>query len=115
MIKKNSSEGLVTNEVLLAKFEELEQNGTDSAFDEIMAFEPVLAKFIEEKCAAVSGRLALCGVPSELVKHVHNDLVTVVLGSVISVRQGHFDLWNDQMTVQSSKTTTTSNGVDQDE
>jgi hypothetical protein len=73
------------------------QEGGD-ALAELSNAEPALASFIYETLAAVAGKLAVSGAPTELVQAVHGEALTIVLTCVQAQRQGHYELWKDTMT-----------------
>jgi hypothetical protein len=59
--------------------------------------EPALFGFIRENLAVIAGKMALVGVPTEIIQGVHEDTHGILLTAYHSVRLGHYDLWMDTM------------------
>jgi hypothetical protein len=60
--------------------------GTAKAISEICGMEPVLAGFVHDSLATISGKLSLPGAPTELVQGSHEDMLALVLTCVQAIR-----------------------------
>jgi hypothetical protein len=69
--------------------------GPAAALGHLHAEEPALASFLEEKLAALAGRLTLSGAPRKVVHGVHGEILFLVLSSLQALRRGHYELWKD--------------------
>jgi hypothetical protein len=84
---------IVEPEYIMQALQAVAGQGPLEALAQFQQQEPVLASFIEEKLAALAGRLGLSGAPPELVRGTHAEALLLVLGSIESLRRGHFELW----------------------
>ncbi len=86
---------LVEADTLTTVLRELTQCGPYAAIEQLRKQEPVLVSFVEEKLAAISGRLALAGTPRAAIRGSHGDILFLVVGCLQGLRQGHYALWKD--------------------
>jgi hypothetical protein len=69
--------------------------GPEKALEQLAEQEPILAALVQEKLAAVVGKLTLNGAPHPTVFGVYHDTLLLVLGSIQALRRGHYELWKD--------------------
>jgi hypothetical protein len=86
---------LVLAKHLLEAREAIAGPGMLPALAELGEREPVLANYIGEAFAAMSGRLALSGAPTELVRGIHQECLLVALSAVEAQRQATYELWQE--------------------
>jgi hypothetical protein len=70
-----------------------EQGGSANVFGQFAAEEPALASYLHEALAGIAGKLALSGVPTQLVQELHEEMLSVSLASLLTLRRGHYELW----------------------
>jgi hypothetical protein len=83
--------------IVLAR-QDVAAKGSGQTLTEYGQAEPALASFVHESLAAVAGKLALAGAPTELVQGTHEEVLAVVLTSLQALRRGHYELWKDTVT-----------------
>jgi hypothetical protein len=88
---------LVEPEHITSAGQQIMGDGAAKALDSLGEAEPALAAYIRESLAALAGRLALSGAPTELVQATHEEMLTTVLVSLTALRKGHFELWKDAL------------------
>jgi hypothetical protein len=93
----NPNSMIVEAEYVIGAREEVATKAADDALAELAQGEPTLAGFIEDRLAAVAGKLALSGAPTAAVQGVHEDVLTVVLTGIQALRRGHNSVWKDSM------------------
>ena len=84
---------LVEADHLVAANKELGQIGQEKFLVDLASREPALAAFVQDRMAAIAGKLSLSGAPSPLVKGVHDEALHLVLTCLDALRRGHYDLW----------------------
>jgi hypothetical protein len=89
---------LVESSSLFKAGRELARQGTADGLSGLAGREPVLAAFLSERLAAIAGKLALSGAPSEVVQGSYEETLGLVLTCVQALRHGHYELWIDTMT-----------------
>lgn len=62
--------------------------------ESIATREPVLAAYIAERMLMVSGKLALCGAPPEIVQGCYEEVAKLIATSVRVVWRASDDLWS---------------------
>ncbi|MBY0231842.1 MAG: hypothetical protein K2W96_21380 [Gemmataceae bacterium] len=67
--------------------------GALAALDALGEREPALAGYIGEGLASLVGKLALAGAPSDLVRGVHSEALSITLGAVEAQRAATSELW----------------------
>jgi hypothetical protein len=72
--------------------------GCDDVLAQFSRTEPILASFICESLATISGKLALSGAPTPVVQGSHDDVLEVVMTCIHALRRGHYKLWKDSIT-----------------
>jgi hypothetical protein len=89
---------LVEPEHIVSAGRDVAAKGPGPTLNEFGKAEPALGSFIHESLAAVAGKLALSGAPTELVQGSHEEMLALVLTCVKALRRGHYDLWKDTVT-----------------
>jgi len=86
--------GVVTPSVLAAALaERADENRQANILEKLAEREPVLAAYISERIVSVSGKLALSGAPSEVVRAAYDDLLEVVGVAIRAVWKGQDEFW----------------------
>ena len=88
---------LVEPEHIVSARREVASIGSGPSLNQFAHQEPALASFLSENLASFAGRLSLSGAPTELVQGSHEEVLTLVLTCVQSMRRGHYALWKDTM------------------
>jgi hypothetical protein len=88
---------LVEGDFLVTARQAVATKGAPLGLKELGLAEPILAAFIHESLAAVAGKMALSGAPTEIVQGVHEDVLGIVLTCHQALRLGHYELWKDTM------------------
>ena len=89
-----SDPGIVSRTVLAAVLAERgSENPEANVLQHLAQREPVLAAYISERVVSVSGKLALSGAPSEVVRAAYDDLIEVVAVAVRAVWKGQDEFW----------------------
>jgi hypothetical protein len=84
---------LVEADHLVAANKEVGRQGQDRSLEDLARREPALATYLHEGLAALAGKMSLSGVPSPLVKGVHDEALHLALTCVEALRRGHYALW----------------------
>ncbi len=84
---------LVAAKHLLAARKGIADPGVLPALATLSEREPVLANYIGEALAAMSGRLALSGAPTDLVRGIHQESLLVALSALEAQRAATYELW----------------------
>jgi len=69
------------------------QPGVLEALGSLGEREPVMANYLGEGLAAMSGRLALSGAPTDLVRGIHQESLMLVLSALEAQRKATYELW----------------------
>lgn len=87
---------LVTRNVLATVLKERATEGAETnAVQQLATREPVLAAYVSERIVAVSGKLALSGAPSEVVRGSYDDLLEIVTVTARAIWKGQDEFWKD--------------------
>jgi hypothetical protein len=89
---------LVEPEHIADAHQDVASRGCPEALKQVAEQEPALAAYLQDRLAALAGRLALEGAPTPLVQGVHEEMMTAALTCVQALRRGHYVLWKDMMT-----------------
>ncbi len=98
MFSESGLDGMLVGQVtLLHACEEVDElaaeNGAQGPIDELAAFEPTLASYIDAHCEAIAGRLALTGAPSPVVQGIYRSILLMTVSAVQAMRRGQYDYW----------------------
>jgi hypothetical protein len=88
---------LVEPEFLVSARQDVATQGSGPAMTDLAQIEPVLASFLHESLAAVAGKLALAGAPTELIQAVHEEVLGIALTSLRALRRSHYEFWKHSM------------------
>lgn len=89
-------DSMLVDAALLARIEDdVTRRSPAVILEELREQEPALADHIEEKLAALVGRLTLSDMPSRFARRIHEEALAVVVAGIQSVRRGYYDLWKD--------------------
>jgi hypothetical protein len=89
-----SDPGVVSRTVLAAVLAERGSENSDAnVLQQLAHREPILAAYISERVVSVSGKLALSGAPSEVVRAAYDDLIEVVAVAIRAMWKGQDEFW----------------------
>lgn len=91
MIKPDSM--LVEPEMIAEAKAKLAERGAYPLLEQLAKQEPALAQHIAETAFIITGKTALCGAPTEVIRGVHADLVGLVIVCLGAVRRGTYEVW----------------------
>jgi hypothetical protein len=76
---------------------EIADSGCGEACNKLAEVEPILAAFIFSNLTAIAGKMALSGVPTQVIQGANEDTLALILTCLQALRRGHFELWKDTM------------------
>jgi hypothetical protein len=86
---------LTTRKMIVRARQQVAATSPSESLDELAGLEPELAEYIDQSAWLMVGKLALSGVPTEVVQAVRDDLLRTVLTAIAALRRGHYKLWKD--------------------
>ena len=93
--RTNQDSTLVAPPSLLEAQHQVSVSGPESDLEALRQTEPLLAAYIHEQLATISGKLVLSDAPVSVAKGVYGDALMVVLTAVRAYQHAHLALWRD--------------------
>jgi hypothetical protein len=94
---RKASDGIVHPRTVLDCVLQLQSQGTQQAMHQLEQTEPELANYLFESLSDVYHNLAALGGPPVRTRRVYRQIELIVLVCIQSLRQSHFELWQQQM------------------
>src|SRR5262249_2974910 len=73
------------------------EKGAQGLVDELAAFEPILARYIDTRSEIIAGRLALTGAPTPVVQRGYGEMMARPIPPVLAMRRGQHNYWSGSM------------------
>ncbi|HZZ42847.1 MAG TPA: hypothetical protein VFE58_07905 [Tepidisphaeraceae bacterium] len=91
-----ASDHLVGAKLILRAQLEVERRGVEGILSELEQVEPDLAEFAIERMCDLHRRLLNLRSRPKATQRIHRQMQALVLTSILALRKGHYELWQNQ-------------------
>jgi hypothetical protein len=84
---------LVDPRMIAAATAALAKHGTYAMLEDLAKREPALGQFVSNSATIIAGKMGLSGAPTEVVRGVHEEVISLVITCLGAVRQGTYEVW----------------------